>query len=115
MDNEMPADAPKPDSLLGLCYRWLLQAVRNPKKRYNEEKYKLFEAKVRKLCARHGRSAGDLSNLLPYQTLENEEKNPPYPLGGEVCMSASVEDLVREAMELLGGGDSMDKLESLKE
>jgi hypothetical protein len=115
MDSEMPADAPTPESLFGLCYRWLLQAVRNPKKRHDEEKYKLFEAKVRKLCAGHERSADDLSNLLPYKTLENEEKNPSYPLGGEVCMSASVEDLLREAVELLGGGDKMEELERLKE
>jgi len=38
-----------------------------------------------------------LSTLLPYPPTEEESLYPPCPLDGEIAMSASVEQLVKEA------------------
>ena len=39
-------------------------------------------------------------DLVPYDRTEEEERRPPYPLGGETAMSASVEVLVLEAKKV---------------
>jgi len=38
-----------------------------------------------------------LSTLLPYPPTKEEARYPPCPLDGEIAMSASVEQLVKEA------------------
>jgi hypothetical protein len=87
-------------TLLDIIYRWF-QLLHKPKQDLVAQHYRVLAEEQQRGVTMAG--ASDLQSLRPYARTAEEERSPPYPLGGP-SMSASVEEFIREARMVGGGG-----------